>query len=131
MTPGKPNQNPAQFCWQDLAATDARTAAAFYAELFGWQARRQVTNGGEWFCLTHEGANIASLFQLDARQLAGGVPSHWTPYVGVADIEQAAARVPELGGQVLVAPFTVDGLARVSLINDSAGALLGLWEIRP
>jgi hypothetical protein len=124
-----PENRPARFCWLDLAAADTRGAADFYAGMFGWQARRQAANGGEFLRFTHDGEAIGSLYQLGKRQLADGVPSHWTPYVGVADIDQATARVAGLGGQVAVQPFSVDGVARVSLLVDSVGALIGLWEL--
>jgi predicted enzyme related to lactoylglutathione lyase len=33
-----------------------------------------------------------------------------------------------LGGKVIVDPFVVSGVARVALILDSVGAVVGLWE---
>jgi len=120
---------PTRFCWLDLAAVDAQRAADFYAGLFGWQTQRQRANGGEYLLFTADGENLASLYQLGSKEVAAGVPSHWTPYVGVTDIEAAAKRSLALGGRVVVEPFAVDGTARVSLVSDAAGALLGLWEV--
>jgi hypothetical protein len=120
---------PARFCWLDLAAVDAPRAAEFYAGMFGWNTQRRAANGGEFLHFAHEGDNLASLYQLDARQVEAGVPSHWTPYVGVADIDDMTAKAATLGGRVVVSPFDVDGMARVCLITDAAGALLGLWEL--
>ena len=117
-----------RFCWVDLAATDAVGAAEFYRGLFGWQTRTQHTNGGEFKRFMAGDETVASLYQLDARQIAAGVPSHWTPYVEVADIDESAARAGTLGGSLVVKPFDVDGMARVSLVSDSCGALIGLWE---
>jgi len=121
---------PARFCWVDLAAVDSRGAADFYRGLFGWQTETQHANGGEFKRFTAEGETVASLYQLDARQIAAGVPSHWTPYISVADIDESATRARTLGGQVVIKPFQVDGMARVSLVTDPDGALIGLWEPR-
>jgi predicted enzyme related to lactoylglutathione lyase len=33
-----------------------------------------------------------------------------------------------LGGIVIVDPFVVSGVARIALILDSVGAVVGLWE---
>ena len=129
MNPLHSANKPARFCWFDLAAVDARRAAHFYAGLFGWQTQRQRANGGEYFRFTADGECIASLYQLGAKQVAAGVPSHWTPYVGVADIDEAGERAAALGGRVVVRPFGVDGAARISLVTDATGALLGLWEV--
>jgi hypothetical protein len=123
------DHEPARFRWLDLAAIDARRAADFYAGMFGWQSGRQRNNGGEFMHFSAGGESIASLYQLGAQQIAGGVPSHWTPYVGVADLDAAGAKAEALGGQVVVRPFGVDGMARVSLVSDSVGALIGLWEL--
>jgi predicted enzyme related to lactoylglutathione lyase len=60
--------------------------------------------------------------------VADGVPSHWTPYIGVNDVDTVARRAGSIGGKVLVQPFEVDGIARIALILDSVGAHVGLWE---
>jgi len=120
---------PARFCWVDLATADPRGAADFYRGLFGWQTRAQRANGGEFKRFMAGGETVASFYQLDARQIAAGVPSHWTPYFSVANIDESTSRSKALGGRVVVKPFDVDGMARVSLITDSNGALLGLWEL--
>jgi predicted enzyme related to lactoylglutathione lyase len=54
--------------------------------------------------------------------------SHWTPYVRVNDIEHTAGRATQFGGKVVVDPFLVSGVARIALILDSVGAVVGLWE---
>jgi len=120
---------PARFCWVDLAAADSRAAADFYRGLFGWQTETQAANGGEFRRFTADGETVASLYQLDKRQITAGVPSHWTPYISVADIDESVSRAVTLGGRVVVKPFRVDGMARVSLITDADGALTGLWEL--
>lgn len=122
------DRQPAGFCWLDLAAANAGKAEKFYADMFGWKTQRKQANGGEYVHFVRGGESFASLYQLDSRQISAGVPSHWTPYVAVADVHEMGSRARDLGGQVVVNPFDVDGLARVSLIADSAGALIGLWE---
>jgi predicted enzyme related to lactoylglutathione lyase len=119
-----------RFCWVDLATTDAPRATAFYRDVFGWTAREQAANGGCFTRLRHADRDVGSLYQLSRAQIAQGVPSHWTPYVGVADIDDAARRAVAAGGRLLVRPFMVDGVTRIALIADAAGAHLGLWELR-
>lgn len=117
-----------RFCWADLAASDAAAAQAFYAGLFGWTVGQRHALGGRYALLQRAGRGIASLYQLRHEQLAQGVPSHWTPYVRVASADAAARRAAALGGGVLVAPFDVPGAARIALIHDTVGALVGLWQ---
>jgi predicted enzyme related to lactoylglutathione lyase len=116
------------FCWLDLAASDAARAKAFYAQAFGWSAREQPALGGHYTRLSVGGVEFASLYPLRQAQLERGVPSHWTPYVRVRSTDATTHRMPELGGRVLVQPFDVPGAARIALIEDAVGALVGLWQ---
>jgi predicted enzyme related to lactoylglutathione lyase len=123
--------SPGAFCWLDLAAADADRAKAFYARLFGWTFHDQHANGGTFTCLRSGSQNLGSLYALSPRQLAHGVPSHWTPYVRVVDLDAAAARAVDLGGRLVIAPFEVAHTARIALIEDAVGALVGLWQSMP
>jgi predicted enzyme related to lactoylglutathione lyase len=117
-----------EFCWADLAAGDAARASAFYADVFGWTAQAQTANGGVFTRLQSNGRDVGSLYQLNRAHLDGGVPSHWTPYVRVGDVDAAVLRVASCGGAVIVKPFAVSGVARIALIADAVGAHVGLWQ---
>jgi predicted enzyme related to lactoylglutathione lyase len=117
-----------EFCWVDLAAADAGTAKEFYEKLFGWSAREQPASGGSFTRLLLSGRDVGSMYQLAEKQLAAGVPSHWTPYVRVDDADGAVRRAASIGGRLIVRPFAASGMARIALIQDSVGALVGLWE---
>jgi predicted enzyme related to lactoylglutathione lyase len=112
----------------DLAATDAARAIAFYTELFGWSARTQAANGGNFVRISHGDRDIGSLYQMKRSMLKSGAVSHWTPYVRVDDADAASRRAAALGGAVAVAPFAVDAMARIALIVDPVGGAFGLWE---
>ena len=114
----------------DLAASDADAAKAFYGQLFGWTSREQPANGGRFTRLRLSGRDVGSVYQLQREQLERGVPSHWTPYVRVDGVDEAARRAVSLGGEVIVQPFDVAGIARIALIVDSVGAPVGLWQPR-
>jgi predicted enzyme related to lactoylglutathione lyase len=117
-----------QFCWIDLAASDAGAAKAFYGQLFGWASSEQAANGGSFTRLRPSGQDVGSVYQLSARHLENGVPSHWTPYVRVDDVDAVVHRAVALGGEVIVRPFVIEGAARIALILDDVGAQVGLWE---
>ena len=122
------NAGPGQFCWVDLAASDAGAAKVFYGELFGWTSSEQAANGGSFARLRQSGQDVASVYQLSARHLENGVPSHWTPYLRVDDVDVVVQRAVALGGEVIVRPFVVEDTARIALILDCVGAQVGLWE---
>jgi predicted enzyme related to lactoylglutathione lyase len=117
-----------QFCWVDLASTDADSAKAFYGRLLGWSPVELSVNGGSFTRLQLLGQDVGSLYQMRQAHVADGVPSHWTPYIRVNDVDTIARRAASIGGKVLVQPFEVEGVARIALILDSVGAHVGLWE---
>lgn len=122
------DQAAGRFCWVDLAATDARLAQYFYGELFGWTSRQDTANGGVFTRLALGGREVGSVYQLQRAHLERGVPSHWTPYVRVDDIDAVTSQTTALGGEVMVEPVVITDMARVSIIVDPVGAHLGLWQ---
>jgi predicted enzyme related to lactoylglutathione lyase len=116
-----------RFCWADVATVDRGAARAFYCGLFGWDAQDRRAGDGEFGTFSRGAAPFASFYQLSRSQIEQGVPSHWTPYVSVPDVDAAAAKATDLGGEVIVPPHDA-GLAGISLICDPAGALIGLWQ---
>jgi len=117
-----------RFCWVDLAATDAARATDFYAQVFGWAPCEQLANGGSFTRMRLSGQDVGSIYQLKRAHRDQGVPSHWTPYIRVDDVDHVARRVVSRGGKVIVRPFVVSGIAQIALILDSVGAQVGLWE---
>jgi uncharacterized protein len=117
-----------RFCWLDLAATDADSAKIFYRNLFGWTSHEQLANGGSFTRLRLSDHDVGSIYQLRETLLDNEMTSHWTPYVRVNNIENTVGRVTQFGGRVVVDPFLVSGIARIALILDSVGAVVGLWE---
>ena len=117
-----------EFCWLDLAATDAAAARQFYRRVFGWTPHEQAVNGGRFTRMQLGGRDIGSLYQLSRRSFEREVPSHWLPYVKVDDIDEALRRALAHDGRILVRPFVVDDVARIAVILDAVGAQVGLWE---
>ncbi len=116
------------FCWADLATIDDVRAADFHRRLFGWSARARRAGRGHFTTLEADDLPFASLYRLAARHVAAGVPSHWLPYVATPDLGRTLALAVDLGADVAVAPQAVAGFARVAVIVDPTGALLGLWQ---
>lgn len=115
---------PGTFSWMELWTTDPHEAKRFYHGLFGWQTDDASTTA------TLAGKAVAAIEEQPERQRSAGVPPHWLSYVTVTSADDAAARVEELGGSVHAGPFDVADAARVVILADPTGAMLGLWEPR-
>lgn len=128
-TPDSPR--PGNFIWHDLAAADTAAALDFYHAVFGWTAMTEYANGGQFIRLQSGGHDVGSMYALSRQEREHGVPSHWTPYVCVENIAAATRSVEAAGGVALVRPFKIEGVARIALIADTLGSVMGLWEPFP
>lgn len=122
---------PGTFCWVDLATTDPAGAADFYGGLFGWQAE-DITgaDGGAYSMLHLEGDGVCALYGMEAERRARGIPSHWSSYVSVENVDDTVARARGLGGAVLGEPREVLDMGRMAILEDPAGAAFAAWEPR-
>ena len=119
------------FSWVELATTDPDDAKRFYGELFGWQAEdEEVPGGGIYTTARLDGESVAAITEQPERQRTAEIPPNWFNYVTVTDVNASAARVGELGGTVHAGPFDVMDTARVAVVADPTGAMVGLWEAR-
>lgn len=120
---------PGTLVWSELVTRDSSLVGKFYQAVFGFGsggAPGERTDG-------YEADTLADriLLQVDGRPVAGvhGVGqrlprdrgAHWMSYFGVADADEAARRVTELGGRLLDPPHdTVHG--RLATVADPEGA---------
>ncbi|MEJ5927866.1 VOC family protein [Corynebacterium sp. H128] len=119
--------------WHELTATtNYGKAVEFYEELFGWVTQAlgsEIAEGNEFNYTTalEDGAQFAGIW--DAKgQFPPQVPSFWQTYLGVANVDDAANKVTELGGTLIREPWDSD-FGRMALIADSTGATLTLAQI--
>jgi hypothetical protein len=115
------------FCWHELLANDPAAEAAFFAEIFQWDAVEQQFEGGPYTLFKRK----------DTGKDAGGMlpkppgsegPSSWLPYVAVPDAGGTARRVRELGGKIWVEPMDVAGIGRFLVTGDPTGAMIAFLQ---
>jgi predicted enzyme related to lactoylglutathione lyase len=101
-------------------------AKRFYGDVFGWGAN---DIGGGYAIWTLDGTDVGGLSRMD--QMPSEVPPHWQIHFVVEDVDATAARVPELGGNVIVPPRTIElperGDLRFSVFSDPNGAVFGVF----
>lgn len=124
------DRHPAgSFCWIELATTDQSAAKKFYGTLFGWMPHDNPMGPGDYYTIFRlNGRDAAAGYTLRPDQLAQHVAPHWMLYIAVDNIDAAAAKVPQLGGKVIKAPFDVFDAGSMSVIQDPTGAYFCLWQ---
>jgi predicted enzyme related to lactoylglutathione lyase len=122
---------PGTMSWADLSTPDPEAAKGFYGGLFGWTFDDLPVGEGSFYSMARlDGASVAALAGQPESDRAAGIPPHWNNYVTVEDVDAEAARVGELGGTVVMAPFDVMSAGRMAVIQDPTGGYLSLWEAR-
>ncbi|MET9416720.1 VOC family protein [Streptomyces klenkii] len=115
--------------WTELYTTDAAAAKQFYGTVFGWAVEDMDLpgGGGTYSLITPAGQGRermqGGLMELPAEHLAlnGGRP-YWHPVFGSADCDATVAKVVEAGGTVQMGPETAEGVGRLAVCLDLAGA---------
>jgi predicted enzyme related to lactoylglutathione lyase len=116
------------FSWVDLTTTDIHAAQAFYSSLFGWEIDEGPAETGYYTQFRLGGHSVAGGGQMRPEMMESGAPSVWLTYVNVEDIDAAAARAAESGGNVFMGPMDVMDEGRLALIQDPTGAVVGMWQ---
>ena len=107
----------------DIPSDDMDWARRFYRELFGWTF--DDVQGFADFAMTRAGAGDVT-GGLGKRGVTA--PEGLRIYVNVDSIDEAIARLPDLGGSVVVEKTEVPGQGWYAAINDSEGTEIGIWE---
>jgi len=109
--------------WHELLAADWEKAFAFYSQLFGWQkADAELGPTQTYQLFAAGGQTIGGIF---TKRPVEPVP-YWLFYFNVDDIDAAAARVSEAGGEVFEGPFEVPEGSWIARCIDPQGAIFAL-----
>lgn len=114
-------------CWVDTNQPNPADAAEFYAGLFGWEVQESMPpdSGGHYLMARIDGRAAAAV----SSQSAGTAsPPTWNTYIRVDSADDAARRVRDAGGRVLLEPFDVFDSGRMGVFADPEGAEFSVWE---
>ena len=115
--------------WVELASRDAAAARDFYAGLLGWEfeaSKVPMPGDAQYMEYCVGGTRWGGILPMTAEW--GEMPSHWSIYVLVPDVDACATRAVEHGGKVCVPPFYAPGVGRIARIDDPTGA--GVYVVR-
>jgi predicted enzyme related to lactoylglutathione lyase len=118
------------FVWYELMTTDTKAADSFYRDVVGWGTQTPGTTlpGVDYKLFTVGSIPVAGLMNMPAAASAEGAPPAWIGYVGVENVDAAAAKVKELGGQVHKGPADIPGVGRFAVVADPQGAVFCLFK---
>ncbi len=86
--------------------------------------------GATYTMFSLDGRNAGATYALNPQQKAQGVPADWALYVAVQDADDTARRAAQLGAQIFMPPFDVDGHGRMTVMADPTGAVFCIWQAK-
>ncbi|MFB7948895.1 VOC family protein [Kitasatospora phosalacinea] len=115
---------PGSLGWVELATREPRSAAEFYARVFGWSV-----NAGEMYTRFGLGGSDFGGMMDMSDQFPAEVAPYWMPYFVVADVDLGAERAALLGATVTLPPTDVPDGPRLAVLHDPQGALFGIHAV--
>lgn len=114
---------PKSLCWVDLGTPDVARSEDFYRAVFGWTYDELATDEGSYITALDDGRPVAGMMQQSADQ---PMPSRWSVFFAVTDLDRDVARVAEAGGTIVQEPFEIPGGERLAVVSDPVGAVFAL-----
>lgn len=119
---------PGAVCWYELVTTDVVAAATFYSSVFGWTAQAHgPAEGPGGYTEFRLGDTTIGGMMAKPPMMPAEAPSYWGVYFAVDDADAAAARITELGGQVIVGPTDI-APGRFAFCADPTGAMFNILK---
>jgi uncharacterized protein len=116
-------------CWVDTSQPDPEAAVDFYRGLFGWEFEDVMPPDaeGKYFIARLRGGDVAAV-----GSIPEGAPplALWNTYVAVDSADDAASKVRDAGGAVMMEPFDVMDAGRMAVFADPEGAAFFVWQAK-
>jgi predicted enzyme related to lactoylglutathione lyase len=130
-------------CWVDASEPDPEAAVDFYGGLFGWEFEDVMppSSEGRYFIARCE-ARGWSVFDTSGDLRRGDVAAirsipeaapptaTWNTYFWVDSADEAASKVRNAGGGVVMDPFDLVDASRMAVFTDPEGAAFCVWEAK-
>jgi hypothetical protein len=117
---------PNSYGWVELNARGLERAIPFYEEVFGWTHTTSEAEGDTpaytQFQLNDE--QIAGAFEMNP-EIPSSVPSYWTVYFNVDDVDRTFQQALQVGAKEVVSPQDYPG-GRFAILSDPHGATFAL-----
>jgi uncharacterized protein len=116
-------------CWVEANEPDPQAALAFYGGLFGWELEDTTPpeSPDEYFIGRIRGGDVAAVASIPA----GAPPvASWNTYIWVDSADEAASKVRDAGGDVVMEPYDAADAGRMAVFTDPEGAAIRVQQAR-
>ncbi|WP_019534554.1 VOC family protein [Paenibacillus ginsengihumi] len=117
-----------ELCWLDIKTSDMTTSKLFYKKLFGWEYHDENWPHKIYTIIRKDGDRLGGLTDLNLAPLPLGTAPHISVYIAAHSVDDMTENCEKFNGQVLVEPFDLEDLMRMSVIQEPEGAVFSLLE---
>jgi predicted enzyme related to lactoylglutathione lyase len=112
--------------WYELMTTDTKASEKFYQTVVGWTAAPFEGSPQPYTMFSRSGdVPVAGLMKPPDGMNA---PPFWAMYVGVQNLEDAAALIKRLGGKEHSPVIDIPKVGRMQMMADPQGAMFYIYE---
>ncbi|MBO4255108.1 VOC family protein [Streptomyces griseorubiginosus] len=117
---------PGTPAWNELLTFESASVAKFYETVFAFEEEPVVSADSDYVTLRVDGRPVAGIHGV-GHALPRDRGPHWLTYFEVADTDEAADRLTDLGGHVLKGPHDTPH-GRAATVSDPEGARFSLVQ---
>jgi uncharacterized protein len=110
----------------EIMGNDSAALRTFYGNIFGWQFTS--VRGAEGAEYSIADPQVEGSIRGGIGTIPAGHDGYVTFYVAVPKLEDALAKVGELGGSTVMGPSQVPNGPRIALFTDPENRIVGLVE---
>ncbi len=115
--------------WVDLTVPNATNVRDFYTAVVGWTPQDVPVGDYVDFSMNApNGETVAGICH--ARGSNVGIPAQWLIYVTVPDLATSLAACVAMGGRIYRERESMGGYGDFAVVQDPAGAVMGLIQPR-
>jgi predicted enzyme related to lactoylglutathione lyase len=118
---------PGTFAWFEAITKDYDAAHSLYEGAFDWNIDVMSDTDEFRYATLGSGAEAAAGLMDGSMFLEDHLPGLWQVYINVENVDEAVAKVQELGGQVLEEAADTD-FGRIAFVADSTGSRFRLHQ---
>lgn len=118
-----------EFCWTEIATTNLEASKTFYTEVFGWNFHQSENSDINMQYLefglegsSGDASRCGGMYEMNAEMCGGTIPpAHFSTYIAVEDVDDAAGKAFDLGGKIVVPPMDIPQVGRFCVVEDPTG----------
>lgn len=121
------NNKVGEFCWNELATNNVKSAKDFYSKILGWEFIDHNMGDTTYTMIKVGDKEFGGIWQIPTDKI-NEIPPHWMGYILVDDIEKTIKKAQDLGATIKVPVTPVGDYGLFSIIIDPTGAHIAFWE---